>query len=78
MSGNGGTEYPTLIIRGPAGKFYAIPVEDLAEYIHDLTPEKQARLDSLVEQSLNNGRAVDAFYHDKPIADGESSALVAD
>lgn len=77
MSGNTLPDYPTLIVRGPEGTFYAIPVEDLASYVHDLTAAKQTRLDSLIAQSRDNGRAVDAFYHDK-IADAESSCLVAD
>ena len=36
-------EYPTLIVRGPPGTFYAIPVEDLANYQHDLTDVKEER-----------------------------------
>lgn len=70
-------EYPTLIVRGPPGTFYAIPVEDLANYQHDLTDVKEERLEVLIEESHTNGLAVDAFYHNK-IADSESSALVED
>lgn len=66
----------TLIIAGPEGTFYAIPVEHLdASYRYNFTDEKRARFDSLSSQSANNGRAVTAFYHDK-VADGESSALI--
>jgi hypothetical protein len=71
------SSYVSLVVRGPADNFYLIPVEDLAKYSHDLTPEKAARLESLIEQSHTNGRAVDAFYHTNR-EEGNSFAIMVD
>lgn len=63
-----------LIVRGPSGAFYAIPIEDLKRYEHKLNNRKQKNLDSLVGQSKTNGRAVDAFYHDQ-VATADSEGI---
>lgn len=63
----------TLVLVGPEGKFYAIPVAELENFSHPLDGEKQKDFDRLLSESVRGGRVAHGFYFDRVVARDSAS-----